>query len=257
MPTGLYGKLPAKRDFVAANVSRRLLEVWEPWMQAGVATARQMLGEGWRDAYNRAPIWRFWLGADFCGEAVLGAFMASIDGVGRHFPLTILATEGEEALLPPELDPNDAWCEAAETILLGALDHDADYERVAAANSALPPPTMLPRANDAPGIAQLSDGAVVVREFGDELAVAFRAARRFDHRQAFASQSCWWTIGGEGFSPAALLAIGLPPATRFADILTGSVREFPRGFALRGCVRCRALSFSGRRPPAMLAKCAR
>ena len=64
MPTGLYGKLPAKRDFVAANVSRRLLEVWEPWLQASVATSRQMLGEGWRDAYNSAPIWRFWLGAE-------------------------------------------------------------------------------------------------------------------------------------------------------------------------------------------------
>ena len=87
-----------------------------------MATSRQMLGESWRDAYNSAPIWRFWLGAGFCGEAVLGAFMASIDGVGRHFPLTVFATEGEEALLPPELDPNDAWCEAAEAILLGALE---------------------------------------------------------------------------------------------------------------------------------------
>src|SRR5207245_253738 len=82
-------ELPAKRDCGAAKLSRRLLEVWEPWLQASVATSRQVLGESWRDAYNSAPIWRFWLGASFCGEAVLGAFMASIDGVGRHFPLTV------------------------------------------------------------------------------------------------------------------------------------------------------------------------
>ena len=221
MPTGLYGKLPAKRDFVAANISRRLLEVWEPWLQASVATSRQMLGEGWRDAYNSAPIWRFWLGAGFCGEAVLGALMASIDGVGRHFPLTVFATEGEEALPPPELDPNNAWCEAAETILLDALEPDADYERVAAAVMAMAPPAMLSRASEVSGIMELADGAVVVRDFGGELAVAFRAARRFAHRQTFAAQSFWWTIGGEGFPPTALATTGLPAATRFADLLTG------------------------------------
>jgi type VI secretion system protein ImpM len=227
MPTGLYGKLPAKRDFVAANVSRRLLEVWEPWLQASVATSRQMLGESWRDAYNSAPIWRFWLGAGFCGEAVLGAFMASIDGVGRHFPLTVFATEGEEALLPPELDPNDAWCEAAEAILLGALGHDSDYESVAAAITTMAPPMTLPHLSDVAGITLLADNGVVVRDFGDEVAVAFRAARRFAHRQAFASQSFWWTIGGEGFSPAALATTGLPAPMKFASMLTGRFEAAP------------------------------
>ena len=225
MLAGIYGKLPAKRDFVAANVSRRVLEVWEPWLQASVATSRQILGERWRDTYNRAPIWRFWLGAGFCGEAVLGVFMASIDGVGRHFPLTVLVTEGEEALLPPELDPNNEWCEAAEAILLDALDVNADFESVAAAVAAMAPPATQPRAADAPGIVQLADGVVVVSDFGDELAVAFRAARRFGHRQAFAGQSFWWTIGGEGFAPTALVATGLPAPTRFVDMLTGSFED--------------------------------
>jgi type VI secretion system protein ImpM len=148
--------------------------------------------------------------------------MASIDGVGRCFPLTIFATEGDEALPPPEIDANDAWCEAAEAILLDALNQDADYESVAAAVAAMPPPATLPHASELSGIAQLADGAVVVRDFGDELAVAFRAARRFGHRQAFAAQSFWWTIGGEGFSPTALVVTGLPAPTRFADMLTGA-----------------------------------
>ena len=43
MPAGFFGKLPAKRDFIAANASRRFLEVWEPWLQASVATSKQML----------------------------------------------------------------------------------------------------------------------------------------------------------------------------------------------------------------------
>lgn len=32
MSAGLFGKLPAKRDFIAANAPRRFLEVWEPWI---------------------------------------------------------------------------------------------------------------------------------------------------------------------------------------------------------------------------------
>jgi len=222
MANGLYGKLPAKRDFVSANVSRRMLDVWEPWLQASVSTSRQMLGERWREAYNRAPIWRFWLGAGFSGEAVIGAFMASIDGVGRHFPLTIFATAGQESLPPPELEPNDAWCEAAESMLLRALDQDTEYDRYAAAVLAMAPPATLPVASEVSGIALLADGVVVVRDFADGLAVTFRAARRFGHARAYANQSFWWTVGGEDFPPAALLTTGLPAPTRFADILTGA-----------------------------------
>jgi type VI secretion system protein ImpM len=53
---GLFGKLPAKRDFIGANASRRFLEAWEPWLQAAVATSKQMLGDAWIETYNRAPI---------------------------------------------------------------------------------------------------------------------------------------------------------------------------------------------------------
>ncbi len=133
MSAGLFGKLPTKRDFIGANASRRFLDVWEPWLQAGVATSKQMLGPAWAEAYNRAPIWRFWLGADFCGEATIGAFMPSVDGVGRSFPLAVFVGEGEDSLAPPELDPNDEWCDAAEAILLDALEPGAMLEAIAGA----------------------------------------------------------------------------------------------------------------------------
>src|ERR1700722_12378723 len=94
MSAGLFGKLPAKRDFIGMNASRRFLEAWEPWLQASVAMSKQVLGDAWVETYNRAPIWRYWLGADFCGEAMIGAFMPSVDGVGRSFPLAIFVGEG-------------------------------------------------------------------------------------------------------------------------------------------------------------------
>jgi type VI secretion system protein ImpM len=222
MAAGLYGKLPAKRDFVAANAPRRFLEMWEPWLQASVATSRQTLGENWLPAYNSAPIWRFWLGAGICGEAVLGAFMPSIDGVGRSFPLTVFVGEGGDSLAPPEIEPNHLWCEAAETVLLEALSPETDYEAIAAQAAAIAPPLTQLHAMSVSGIGNLADGSVLVRDFGDDLAMALKAARRFGHRQFFAGQTFWWTIGGDNFPPTALVALGLPPPMRFAQMLTGS-----------------------------------
>lgn len=226
MSAGLFGKLPAKRDFIAANAPRRFLEVWEPWIQAGVATSKQLLGAKWADTYNRAPIWRYWLGADFCGEATIGAFMPSIDGVGRLFPLALFASD--EALPPPELEPNDAWCEAAETILLDALDPAMTLEAVTDRVVSMPALTLQAPPSEVGGIRELPDGGIVVRDVDRQIALAFLAARRFGHRRAFASQSFWWTIGGEGFPPLTLSYVGLPPTVRFVEMLTGVFAEGQR-----------------------------
>lgn len=222
MPAGFFGKLPAKRDFVAANLPRGFLEMWEGWQQAGVATSKQMMGARWGEAYNRAPIWRFWLGTGFFGEATIGAFMPSVDGVGRAFPLTIVAGEGTQSLPPPELDPNDAWCEAAEAALLGALEPGATLESLAGAIAALPAPALQSRIASAAAFSALSDGCVVARGADRRFALAFLASRRFAHRLAFASQSFWWTVGGDDFAPIVVSQVGLPAPTRFADFLTGA-----------------------------------
>ncbi len=63
---------------------------------------------------------------------------------------------------------------------------------------------------------------MLVRGLEAQAALAFRAARRFGHRCAFAGQSFWWTVGGEGFEALALAVVGLPPPILFADMLTGA-----------------------------------
>jgi type VI secretion system protein ImpM len=221
MAAGFFGKLPAKRDFVASGTSRAFLDAWEPWLQASLATSRQTLGEAWTSAYNRAPIWRFWLGAGFAGEAIVGALMASVDGVGRAFPLAIVCGEGEGLLAPPEIEANEAWFEAAERALLGALAPQASFESFAQTVEALPAPVAQARLEALSGVEQVMEGVVLVRGLDAQPGLAFRAARRFDHRSAFAGQSFWWTVGGEGFEALALAAVGLPPPALFAALLTG------------------------------------
>jgi type VI secretion system protein ImpM len=222
MSAGLFGKLPAKRDFISANVSRRFLNVWEPWLQSGLAISKQMLGQVWTEAYNRAPIWRFWLGSNFCGEATIGAFMPSVDGVGRPFPLAIFAGEGDNSLPPPEIDSNDRWCEAAEEILLHALEDGATLEAIVDKIATMTAPVLQPRAGKAADAQELPDGAILVRNVDRGISLAFHEARQFGHRRALASQSFWWTVGGEGFRPLVLSYVGLPSAVRFANMLTGA-----------------------------------
>jgi type VI secretion system protein ImpM len=225
MSAGLFGKLPAKRDFIGMNASRRFLEAWEPWLQAGVAMSKQMLGDAWIETYNRAPIWRYWLGADFCGETMIGAFMPSVDGVGRSFPLAIFVGEGDASLPPPEIEPNEAWFAAAEAVLLDALEPEATLELIAEKVGALPAPALETRITKHGDLKELSGGAVLARDIGSDVSGAFLAERRFGRRRAFASQTFWWTIGGEGFPSLALLEVGLPPAIRFADMLTGAFSD--------------------------------
>jgi type VI secretion system protein ImpM len=218
MSAGLFGKLPAKRDFISANVSRRLLNVWEPWLQSGLVTSKRTLGRAWIDAYNRAPIWRFWLGSDFCGEATIGAFMPSVDGVGRPFPLAIFSGEADNLVAPPEIDSNDRWCEAAEEILLHALEDGATLEAIVNEVATMPAPVLQPNACEAAGARKLPDGAILVRNVDHGLSLAFQQAGQC---RTLASQSFWWTVGGEGFQPLVLSHVGIPSAIRFADMLTG------------------------------------
>jgi type VI secretion system protein ImpM len=141
MRCGLYGKLPAKRDFIAIGAPREFLNVWEPWLQGGLSASRVQLAQGWQDAFLTSPIWRFWLGAGLCGTTIMGAFMPSLDGVGRYFPLTLFFCADNGATVPPpEYGPQDGWFDTVETFLMSTLDQGAQFETMTAQLAALPPP---------------------------------------------------------------------------------------------------------------------
>ncbi|MCK2056103.1 type VI secretion system-associated protein TagF [Methylobacterium sp. 37f] len=225
MRCGLFGKLPAKRDFVAPNAPRDFLSLWEPWVQGGVAASRLALGENWQAAFLQAPIWRFWLGRELCGGIVLGAMMPSVDGIGRYFPLTLFArAEQGETILSPDLDPQEAWLDGIEEILLSALSPETSLDHLLAALSALGGP-----ATGAPTppmeVVPLSPaGWATALPEGDVRAGLDRLCRA-DPGRAAAGSSIWWTLGGGGVAPRALAVPGLPAASLFATLLTGAPSE--------------------------------
>lgn len=227
MQCGLYGKLPSKRDFIAIETPRGFLNVWEPWMQGGLSASRHSLGDQWQPAFLTAPIWRFWLGADVCGTSMLGAFMPSLDAIGRYYPLTLIAYADERRTIPPpELDPQDAWFDVAEQYLLSILDQSATFETTTDGLKALVRPS-----DDAPvarrdDIIAMKDG--MVAQVGQRaLPDLFAALRSADYADIYAAATFWWTVGGENYPPLAMSAKRMPDPFQFTEMLTG---KFAFGF---------------------------
>ena len=89
---GAFGKISGLGDFLRLNLPGDFVRVWDEWMQAGLLAARDALGEAWNDCYLSAPIWRFSLPGGVLGrQGVTGVLMASVDRVGRQYPLTVAA----------------------------------------------------------------------------------------------------------------------------------------------------------------------
>ena len=126
MGFGIFGKLPQKRDFIALNLPRAVLEPFETWLQQAVAASRNELGNAWQDIYLVSPIWRFWIGGDILTSPCAGALMPSVDSVGRFFPLAILyLAEPGRQIVPPPFDALDIWYFTIEERLLSVLDPEA------------------------------------------------------------------------------------------------------------------------------------
>lgn len=227
MGCGLFGKLPDKRDFIAVNAPTAFLSVYEPWLQGGLTASRLELGGKWQDAFLNAPIWRFWLGAAYCGSSVAGAFMPSVDGIGRYFPLTVFALAGQGGAIPsPELDPQDAWFAQAEDFLLQALEPDATYESVTQRLAQLPRPNDEIRATPPDDMVRLSDGTIVSALRSSSFPERLTALRLEDHARSYAHSAYLWTIGGEHFEPLALVGQALPNPYLFSGLLTGRFDAF-------------------------------
>lgn len=226
MRCGMFGKLAAKRDFIAQYAPRAFLDVWEPWMQSSMSASRQTLRASWQEAYLTAPIWRYWLGPEICGAAVLGAFMPSLDGVGRHYPLTVFASTGPDAQIPPpDIDVQDGWFAAAEAFLLATLDRDASFEQISGTLEQFPPPTAPADTAIPAGFVVLADGALGAPAVGSGFEGLFSDLRRANFASAYAAASFWWTVGGHDCPPLALSCRRMPDPFVFATMLIGRLPE--------------------------------
>ncbi|WP_299287500.1 type VI secretion system-associated protein TagF [uncultured Tateyamaria sp.] len=141
---GAFGKIPALGDFVRLNVSAGFVQPWDAWMQEGMIEVRAALAEAWDDAYMSAPMWRFTLPKGVAGDTgMMGLFMASVDRVGRQYPLT-LATPTDATDTALSHFANASLFEHLEQIALSMLDDGNTREVLAGALEPLGPMPPLP-----------------------------------------------------------------------------------------------------------------
>ncbi|HSU06822.1 MAG TPA: type VI secretion system-associated protein TagF [Acetobacteraceae bacterium] len=129
---GLFGKLPARGDFVRVGLPGNFVEPWDAWLQQGLTNARARMGERWLPTFLEAPVWRFSLPSGACGiGAVLGLMLPSVDRVGRYFPLTLAAVfpPGHAA---PGPEQGAAWLDSCEAAGRAALEQDVTPDQVVA-----------------------------------------------------------------------------------------------------------------------------
>jgi type VI secretion system protein ImpM len=124
---GFYGKLPSQGDFVTRRLPWEFTAAWDDWMQQGMLASRDALGDRWLELYLSAPIWRFQLAPGVCGPlGWRGVFFASVDRVGRYFPLTLAFASAPGARagqgVAPSLAVDEAHWFAAEEAALAGLD---------------------------------------------------------------------------------------------------------------------------------------
>jgi len=130
---GFYGKLPSEGDFVTRRLPWEFTSAWDDWLQQGMQASRDALGERWLELYLSAPIWRFQLAPGVCGPVGWrGLFFASVDRVGRYFPLT-LAFVDPGPVGPAALSADvDAWLAIEDAALAGLAPTMpiADFDRL-------------------------------------------------------------------------------------------------------------------------------
>jgi type VI secretion system protein ImpM len=168
---GWYGKLPSLGDFASRRLEADFIEPWDLWLGEGLQAQRSTFGEGWLDAYLDTPAWRFLLSPGALGGvhpelAFAGVLVPSVDRVGRHFPLTLVASLSRLPDLAAEFDALLAWLHRLEDTALDALHGDWTIDDLENALADLSPP-------GADGNAAVEDRLTTVRR-----ALADAVARR-------------------------------------------------------------------------------
>lgn len=224
---GFYGKLPVRGDFLSRRLQNQFMEAWDRWLQAGLASARESLGEEWINYYLGSPVWRFAIERGVCGpDLIAGVLIPSVDRVGRYFPLTIAAELNAQAIRPADLLKSaDAWYSAAETVVLSALDPELDLEafdqRVEALDAPIAGASGLIDANASFGSDQWW---VPIADPGSAMAGLMAWQQCLLDKQ-LCDASLWWTRGSNLIQPCLLVCRGMPDAIGFPAMLAGDWPE--------------------------------
>ena len=223
---GLYGKLPARGDFLSRRLDAQFIAAWDEWLQGVMRESRERLGERWLECFLSMPVWRFALPAGMYSSAGwVGLMVPSVDRVGRYFPLTIAAPIPRDGIdVPATLAEALPWLDSVEALALGALRPELDFDLFDQQLAGLPRPAEVacfaPSNDDTVPLGipqasfqvfQLAPAATLNEVLGNR----FPGGRR-------QSSALWVTKGGEAHAPSLAVCGGPIPGERFCALLDGA-----------------------------------
>lgn len=189
---GWYGKLPSLGDFAHRRLSPRFIAWWDEWLQTCLAALHIEAHDD--DLPMPIEPLRFWLAPRLCDEqAWCGVIVASVDRVGRRFPLT-LTTVTRDTVARGD-GGESVWFDRAEASAQQAIASRLSVEAFEMALASLPALDWAPASGSARGDG--GDGG------GD------------------ATGSLWWSRGAR-MAPRAFTA--LPPVDACVALFGARVR---------------------------------
>lgn len=226
MPVAAYGKYPGKRDYIVVNLPQGVLQPLENWLRTALSVSREALGARWQEHYMVQPVWDFWLGSGVVGKDCMGSIVPSVDGIGRPFPMVILAhahAGGHRFALPDSLEDDVWFAEVHRRLMLALSDTPPRDPGDLVAGLQDPPPA------GGGGQDGLQPSGHGFRWFWDGDGYEGAAARMralHDHCRND-GRTIWWTAGGSYVAPQSVSFEGMPDTDFMTQMMASanSVRE--------------------------------
>ena len=238
---GWYGKLSILGDFAHRRLPAEFIRVGDAWLSHAMTASHQQLGDRWLDVYLNAPVMRFaWApGVADAQHWWFGLLMPSCDNVGRYFPLLIAHRRTRPPLDRIALDHLESWFDHLAEAAAHTLGDQASIESFEQALSDAPPwPTPSARTWLPPR--PMSDSSASASASPTPSSTSVSTTERYllgrnatlnhwlyamaidDLHMRFSGCSIWWRRNAAGQESIASVVRGLPEASAFAQMLSGT-----------------------------------
>ncbi len=181
----LFGKMPAHGDFISRGLDDETIEAADAAVAEAVTIAALKWDYRWDDVYVETPVWRFIAAPGVLGrDWTAGVFMASVDAVGRQFPLIAGFSSASLALI------------ARGEVLTAVLDETETLARNA-----------LLEASSVDTLLAALDGAArrfAPAELTDPGEAFAAAALGCAQSAAWSAEGLFWVAGSQAIEPVAL-----------------------------------------------------
>lgn len=216
---GLYGKIPALRDWVNVDLPEQFILGLDQWLQQSLVSSQQALGSRWLEHYLGSPVWRFALSSGVLGNQVwAGVMIPSVDKDGRYYPFIIAQPFFGAALPTVVWVQHQQWFEQLEQVALLALQEGVGRQQLQTQLTAL----VLPESQG--GMAQWNPGRPLVMELGSAQQHHIECYPMLLHdllQQRLSCYSLWRSAGNHQISPVQLVTAYLPSPQCYTSLIAG------------------------------------